>query len=129
VDDRILLDTSVLIDYRRGYGAAREFTAPIVAAGRAAIHPVVSFELFDGLTRQAEIGETVLIITTLRRLPVRDGDFTVALELFNQYRLRSGIEWPDCMLAATALRLAIPIATLNSRHFSVIPRLKVIRPY
>jgi predicted nucleic acid-binding protein len=34
-----------------------------------------------------------------------------------------------CLIAATALRLDMEVATVNEKHFRAIPRLKVFRPY
>ncbi|HYE62658.1 MAG TPA: PIN domain-containing protein [Phycisphaerales bacterium] len=125
----IIFDTSVLVDLRRGLGAASAFTSPLASSARAAIHPGVSFELYDGVKSPADILLTQRMITTLRRLAVRDADFTVALSLFTTHQRRAGIGWADCLIAATALRLRLPVATLNDRHFATVPRLKVIRPY
>ena len=33
------------------------------------------------------------------------------------------------LIAAAAVRLHIPVATLNDKHFRSIPSVKVIRPY
>jgi predicted nucleic acid-binding protein len=129
VANLIIFDTSLLVDLRRGLVAASEFTSPLVIAGRAAIHPVVSLELYDGVMSVTDIVRTQRLISTLRRLAVRDADFTHALTLFTGHQRSSGIGWADCLIAATALRLRLPVATLNSRHFAAIPKLKLIRPY
>jgi predicted nucleic acid-binding protein len=51
------------------------------------------------------------------------------LDLLAGFRLSHGVGWPDCLIAATAIRLGRPVATTNVKHFTPFPNLQVIRPY
>ncbi len=46
-----------------------------------------------------------------------------------RYSLSHGVGWPDCLIAATALRLGLPVVTLNDKRFKVFKGLRVVRPY
>ena len=56
-------------------------------------------------------------------------DAQLSIDLLKRHRLSRGIGWLDCLIAATALRLRLPIATLNEKHFTVFDKLTVQRPY
>jgi predicted nucleic acid-binding protein len=43
--------------------------------------------------------------------------------------LSTRLGWPDCLIAAAALRLDLPLVTLNDKHFKPIRGLRVVRPY
>jgi predicted nucleic acid-binding protein len=52
-----------------------------------------------------------------------------ALDLYRQFRLSHGVDWPDCQIAATALRLGVEVFTQNVKHFTAFPGLRVVRSY
>jgi predicted nucleic acid-binding protein len=52
-----------------------------------------------------------------------------ALNLYRQFRLSHGVDWPDCQIAATASRLDVEVVTTNLKHFNAFPGLRVARPY
>jgi predicted nucleic acid-binding protein len=60
---------------------------------------------------------------------VKSADMERAVQFVRAYTLAHGTGWPDCLLAATCLRLEVPVVTLNDKHFSPIRGLAVIRPY
>lgn len=60
---------------------------------------------------------------------IESGDSTDALQWYRTYHLSQGIGILDCFIAAAASRLNGPLHTLNTKHFRVIPGLRVKRPY
>jgi len=52
-----------------------------------------------------------------------------ALDLYREFRLSHGVDWPDCQIAATAMRLGIEVFTQNVKHFTAFPVVRVVRPY
>ena len=60
---------------------------------------------------------------------MRNLDFVAGLGLVQRHTLGLSIGWPDCLIAATCLRLDLPLVTLNDKHFKPIRGLSVLRPY
>jgi predicted nucleic acid-binding protein len=127
--DLLVLDTAVLIDYQRRSEPARAFVLPLIARNVAAVHPAAAAEMIDGALHRRDLEDTLKLLASLRRLVVKPGDFDRCLSLQTELRLSHGVTWPDCLIAATCIRLDVPLVTLNDRHFKPIRELSVIRPY
>ena len=56
-------------------------------------------------------------------------DWLPTLDLLGQLHLSYDVDLPDCLIAATALRLNLAVVTINDRHFRLFKGLKVLRPY
>ena len=56
-----------------------------------------------------------------------EADGITALGLYRQFRLSNGVDWPDCQIAATALRLGVEVFTQNVKHFTAFPGVRVAR--
>jgi len=95
----------------------------------ALTHPVCAAELLEGARDRADFRDLQRFLIAFRRVAVKAGDFQRCLELMDQHRLSHGIGWADCLIAATCIRLRLPLATLNDRHFSPVGGLRVLRPY
>lgn len=58
-----------------------------------------------------------------------ESDSQFALDLYRQFRLSHGVDWPDCQIAATAMRLDVEVYTQNVKHFNAFPGLRVVKAY
>lgn len=68
-------------------------------------------------------------MSAFRVIALKTGDFVQAETLFTDGRFTSGIDWADCLIAASAVRQSLAVATLNARHFASVRGLRVIVPY
>jgi predicted nucleic acid-binding protein len=127
--DEILLDSSIAVDLLNGREAALLFARKCRAAGRVLVHTVVVAELYAGASTKADFKAIDALVVTTEPIAPTEHDLSVSLTLLRRYLPPSGVEWHDCLIAATALRLGCPVATLNERHFRVSKGLKVVRPY
>jgi len=127
--DRFVLDTSVLIDFRRDHPHARALVVGLLTKGAAFVHPVVAAELLQGVFDRDDQRRTIELLATFKRPAVKPSDFEACLSLMSQFRLSHGIGWPDCLIAATCIRLGLPLVTTNDKHFRPIRGLGVMRPY
>ncbi len=127
--DRMVIDTSVLIDFRRDHGGARPYMAGLLKNAVAVVHPVVAAELLEGVRDLADQRETIEFLAKFKSLAVKSADLEMCLSLMMEWRLSHGIGWPDCLIAATCIRLGLPLVTLNDKHFKAIRGLRVVRPY
>jgi predicted nucleic acid-binding protein len=124
-----IIDTSVLIDCLRGRVGAVAFLKSEAALGMPITHIIVAAELLAGARDQREQGIIDAFLTRFRLLAPDDSDAVAALDLFRKYHLSRGEDWPDCQIAATALRLGIEVRTQNMKHFAAFPGLRVSRAY
>ena len=125
----VLVDTSVVIDYLRGQADARDYLEDLRSGANLATHVVVVAETLVGARDREEQQVIDSFFRPFRVRSVESTDGERSLDLFRSFHLAHGVEWLDCLIAATCLRLRVPVATLNDKHFSVFPDLDVQRPY
>jgi len=124
-----ILDSSVLIDCLRGRIAGVSFLASVASAGIPATHVIVAAEILTGARdkREQELIDSFLAGFAIISPTELDG--LAALDMYRSYHLSHGVDWPDCQIAATAIRLGLEVLTLNVKHFAIFPGLRVVRPY
>ena len=121
----VLFDTSIVIDILRG-------AAPAVAFARQLDEPptcseITRVEVMRGL-RSGERRATERLLGTLTWVPVDEAIARRAGELGRRFRRsHHGLATADLIIAATAHELGLSLATLNVRHFPMIPGL--VAPY
>jgi predicted nucleic acid-binding protein len=117
----VLLDTSVVIDILRG-------AAPAIAYARDLPEPpicseITRVEVVRGL-RSSERRATERLFAALRWSPVDEPIARRAGELGRRFRRsHQGVATADLVIAATVEELGLELATLNVRHFPMIPGL------
>ena len=124
-----LLDSSVLIDVLRGRAPAVAFLASLAAAAPVGSHLIVAAELLAGARDKREQAVIESFLSKLKIVCPNEADGLAALDLYKSYHLSHGVDWPDCQIAATAIRLNTEVHTLNVKHFSAFPGLRVVRAY
>lgn len=124
-----LIDSSVFIDHARGFPLARLYLSQLDVETSMATHPAVVAEVLAGTRNLSEQREIDRLFSHFHIVAVIDADLIHSLDLLRQHRLSHGVGWIDCLIAATCLRLDIPIVTLNLKHFSAITGLGTISPY
>lgn len=125
----LVLDTSVLVNYWNEPALDSGRLIGIVKGGFGRLHPVCFAEVITGVKDKQDLVRTLGFLQTFKRLTVKPADLEVCVELMTLHRLSDGVEWPDCLIAATCLRLGLPVVTTNYKHFRPIPGLSVIREY
>ncbi len=124
-----ILDSSILIDCLRGRSKAIEFVAVQGAAGRLSTHLFVAAELLAGARDKQEQNLIDSFLQSFDLSIPTESDGLVALDLYRQFHLSHGVDWPDCQIAATALRLGVAVLTQNVKHFNSFPGLLVVKTY
>ena len=127
--ERFVADTAVLIDYGHDDPDAVAVISESAAGGLVFVHPVSVLEMLQGVLNRRHLGETLSFLAAFRRVHAKNADHEHAVQLMVEHHLSHGIGWPDCLIAATCIRLALPLVTLNDKHFRPIRGLRVVRPY
>jgi predicted nucleic acid-binding protein len=111
----VVLDTDVLIDFLRGLPAAGQYVGGLT--GVPTCSEVTRVEVLRGM-RAGERRATERLLATLRWVVVDDQVSGLAGEMGRRFRRSHGvIAAADLLVAATAERLGLPLATLNVRHY------------
>jgi predicted nucleic acid-binding protein len=124
-----MFDSSVLIDCLRGRENAVAFLAAQSTDARPQTHLLVAAELLTGARDKSEQKLIDSFLRTFNLVLPNEVDGVTALNLYRQYRLSHGVDWPDCQIAATALRLRVEVYTQNVKHFAAFSGLTVVKAY
>jgi predicted nucleic acid-binding protein len=124
-----IVDTSILIDYMRGDARAIAWLDATRATSGLFTHAIAAAELLKGARDRGEQRQIDRFLARFTVLPSNEADSLVAVDYVRQFWLSHAVGVLDCLLAATCVRLAAPVATINSKHFVAIPGLVVLRPY
>ncbi len=111
-NDRVLVDTDILVDHLRG---ARRFKP----TGRIHVSVVTRAELFAGHAAD-EAPVTALLAPLIEHVV----DAAVA-ERAGRIRRDSGLRLPDSLIAATAMEHGCVLTTRNERDFAKVEGLRL----
>ena len=122
---RIVADTSVLIDFLRAKEADKSLFYQLNQENYLIISLITVAELYSGKSAQTKSGKTRLN-SVFEGLEIKIPDMEDALRAGEiRYRYQLGIM--DAFIASLALKLNIPLITLDQKAFSRIKNLKQFR--
>ncbi|MFN0011585.1 MAG: PIN domain-containing protein [Phycisphaerales bacterium] len=124
-----VIDSAVIIDYMHEHAAARAFLDPALRVGEPVIHTITAAEVLMGARNAADLRQTNRFLRQFALIAPTADDSLHSLQLLRGLKLSHGIGWPDCLIAATCLRLGHTLATTNVKHFRAVQGLRVVRPY
>jgi predicted nucleic acid-binding protein len=119
-----VLDSTVLIDALRGHPAAVGFLRALSA--RPTASEVTRTEVLRGL-RSAERSRAEVLFGVMHWHAVDESVARIAGEFGRRFRRSHHLGISDLIVAATAQQVGLPVATSNTKHFPMFPRLKA--PY
>ena len=122
-----LVDTNILIDHLRGVPKATTFLRQARSAGTLWFSAITVAVYAGQGTRQSEQASKSAVFLNLFRIAYVDGSVA---RLGGEIARDCGTALPDALIAATAVRKGLGLATRNASHFANIPNLNVRRaPY
>lgn len=129
MEDLILLDTSVLIDYFRKKQKEKSFFYSLSAfSNQFCISVITHFEITCGINIQQHSFWKSLFDDIIH-VPYTVSLNSVAVKVLNDLkRKRKNIEFKDLIICSTALHYNYQLATLNVKHFEHVQGLKLITP-
>jgi predicted nucleic acid-binding protein len=117
----VLLDSDVLVDYLRGLPAAGRYVDGLAATPTCS--EVTRVEVLRGM-RAHERRVTERFLAPIRWVQLDEEISALAGDLGRRFRRSHGaLGLADLVIAATAERRRVPLATLNVRHFPMFPEL------
>jgi len=121
-----LVDSNVLIDLLRGYQPA---IAWIAEQNTLAITQVVYLELLDGTQDRRGEQKALALLSDFEIVDLIASDYAWAIERMLKFHLSHNVESPDCLIAAPAARLGLPLYTHNLKHFAPLLGDLAQKPY
>lgn len=125
----IYVDTNILIDALRGYPPSVQFLQDSAKADTVGCSRVCEVELLLGSPSRTLRRPVERLLKSLVVVTPTQGDFDHAVTLFKPLSLSHGVEFFDCLIAASALRLGVAVYSRNVKHLVPIAGLKVLPGY
>lgn len=110
-----LLDSSILVDLLRKLTRAEQW---LVGQTNLGISRGVWLEVLDGVLNKVEQQRTIRLLRDFELVEMTTTDMDWATKMLLHYRLSHGVGMMDCLIAAPAYRLQLPLFTQNLKHFA-----------
>ncbi|NTU46030.1 type II toxin-antitoxin system VapC family toxin [Candidatus Roizmanbacteria bacterium] len=123
---KIVVDTNIIIDYLRGGTAWEEFLTHADPKAELYLSTLVVFELFSGkITIKTEVAKKIhAFLSYFEKVDVTEKIAERAGKIYRD--ISCNLDVPDYIVAATALEMNAAVLTLNKKHFSQIPELRLL---
>jgi len=125
----VLVDSTVAIDASNNHSKAVAYVTRLLELEEGIVHAMVIAEVLSGTRDAREQARFLRFLRQFRVVHANEVDSEAAIKLLVALHLSHNVGFEDCLIAATALRLDLPVVTLNERHFRLFRGLRVIRPY
>jgi tRNA(fMet)-specific endonuclease VapC len=125
--DRVLIDTSIIIDYLRKKNKKKSRFYKSVGNYTLFVSTITLFELFAGARDERKRQDIDNILEYVKILPFTKNTAKKSGEIHQSLKDKNKlIEIKDLFIAATALSHNLPLMTLNVKHFDRIEELNVL---
>ena len=123
---RILIDTSILVDYFRKVDKSKSDLLKIYRKYEDLyISSITTFELLSGVNKKNREA-TEKLLNGFNTIPFNKYIARKAAQIYRDLRHRNKIiEIRDIFIGATAIYSDLPIKTLNKKHFDRIKQIRV----
>ena len=123
----VLLDTSVLIDFFRKQNKAKSALFGLVGRYRLSISVMTAFEVKVGIRSERQQQDYDRLTMNMDVLPLDEACFEEAVTIYRDLKAENAlIGLADLLIAASAVRYGLPVATLNRKHFEHVARLRLL---
>ncbi len=122
-----VVDSDVLIDVQRGHPPAVAWFSGL--ANLPAVPGFAVMELIQDARNRREVRNAWQLVAGMQIVWATDADCTRALSDFTAFHLSHGLGLVDAPIAACAVGLSASLYTFNAKHYRVVPKLVIARPY
>ncbi|KKT74577.1 MAG: hypothetical protein UY20_C0004G0004 [Candidatus Yanofskybacteria bacterium GW2011_GWA1_48_10] len=122
---KLILDTSIIVDKLRGGDRWDRVLGQLTKEDELYLPTIVVLELFAGTsTRRPEVAKKIRRLLTF--FNILDLTTDIAQRAGEIYRdVTVTLDLPDYIVAASALEIGATVITLNQKHFSKIPGIRI----
>ncbi len=123
---KALLDTNILVDFLRRYTLAEDW---LEGESDLGVTRAVWLEVLQGVHNGTEQRRAIRLLKDFEIVELTTADFEWATQQLIKFGLSHGIEAFDCLIAAPAHRLQLPLYTRNLKHFTPLLGKLAEEPY
>ncbi len=124
-----LVDATIIIDATNKHAKALHYIENLLLGDHAITHAQVVAEVISGTRDSREQSRLMKFQRQFKLLYPNETDSGSAIHYLSRFHLSHDLGFGDCLIGSTALRMDLPVATINVRDFRLFPGLKVIKPY
>ena len=121
-----LIDSTIVVDIMRGYGPAAKWLENLA---EPAITRIVHLEVLAGSLNKIEQQKALRFLQRYSIIELTLDDFVWATRQLIEYKLSHNVGIMDCLIAAPAARLQLPLYTHNLKHFTPLLGELAQKPY
>jgi predicted nucleic acid-binding protein len=110
-----LLDTSIIVDYLRGYAPMRTW---FLGTQDLAITRITWLEIIEGVRNKQELETCLAVLRQFPTIEIESSDMVKASEFLSMFYLSHNVDSFDCLIASVTYRLQLPLFTRNIKHFA-----------
>lgn len=122
-----IVDTTVILHYFRRHQAARSWVDN--HPDRLSITAITWLEVMEGTSSKANQADSKRLLDQFELIFITPVDQQWAMVQLEQFQFSHRIGMNDCLIAAVAQRLQIPLYTHNLRHMTPLIGMLAIQPY
>ncbi len=123
-----LLDTDILVDLLRQYPPSAAWIK-MQGSSQFGIVTIAWMEVLKGTTNKLARSRAARFLTQFDLVYLTDADQEWAMRHFHQYFLSQNVGILDCLIAAPAQRLNLPLYTRNLKHMTPLLGALAQQPY
>lgn len=125
MNNRVLLDSSILIEVQKGDVSVSDRLFDI--KNRVCISRVTAYEIIHGSRDKEELRKNKSLLGRIEIIEIDEEISKQAYGLLETYVLKSRLNLPDALIAASALVHSLPLWTTNIRHFQPIKEIELFK--
>ena len=110
-----LIDTMTVVDLLRAYPLAVTWFG--AQSQKFGVTKFVWMEIIQGCTNKSDLRKSIRRLEHFTLVQTEIEDIDWALDKLTRFHLSHNVDIMDCLIAATAQRLQIPLYTRNVKHF------------
>ena len=127
MEDIIVADTDVIIDFFADIPPYAQFIANKIEKNKLAITSVSIFELYAGITGKKRLKQVEDFVRSVFTFPLNVVEAAIAAKIFTELKAKERlIGNQDILIAGICIANSLPLLTKNVAHFSIIKDLKRI---
>ncbi len=125
--DRIIVDTSVIIDFLRKRKKEVSALWKIRETSTCFMSVITLFELLSGAKTERHFADIKIISNWIGQIFLDDKTAELSAHIYKNLKGKNQLlEFRDIFIAATAIHQNLTLATLNKKHFEQIENLKLL---